>query len=134
MCSRRVLYFPVGAFITLFWHVLQAPTGSRSRSDLRLMTLFVEFLSKLQHHSQEVARVFQVCAEIERISRGVLERAEKNENYQKNQNWSTADFEIEEQQSINRNTIAFSPGSATVAAGQGNNTPSMYRHLVTEVS
>ena len=73
---RRVLYFPVSALLTLFANIVQAPTDSRARSDLRLMKAFVEFLAKLQHEeSSEIRRVFKVCSEFERIALDVITKA-----------------------------------------------------------
>lgn len=73
---RRVLYFPSSALLTLFANIVQGPTDSRARSDLRLIKTFVKFLSKLQHEeSGEIRRAFKVCSEIERIARDIIAKA-----------------------------------------------------------
>jgi hypothetical protein len=85
---RRVLYFPVNAFITLFSNVLQTTSGPRTRSDLRLMRLFVEFLQNLQYDDgHELRRVYRVCSEFERIARDAVDRTAKSRDQSKDQKW-----------------------------------------------
>jgi len=74
--TRRVLYFPISALITLFANILENPMDPGTRSDLRLMNSFVEFLAKLPHEpTGELKRIFRVCSEFERIAKECVERA-----------------------------------------------------------
>lgn len=85
---RRVLYFPVNAFIAIFSHVLQIPDGPRTRSDLRLMSYFVEFLLKLQGEgNRELRRVFRVCSEFEKLAKDAVERVKRTSNQPQHSKW-----------------------------------------------
>ena len=74
-----IIYYPVSALVTLFANVLQNPQDARARSDIRLMTQVVHFLSLLTHGEEQagVRRMHATCEEFERIARVVLEKAEK---------------------------------------------------------
>lgn len=76
---RLILYYPVSALVTLFANVLQNPTDSRARSDLKLMTHVVTFLSGLcrDDENSSVKRMLNVCSEFERIAKIVLDKADK---------------------------------------------------------
>ena len=78
-CVWLVIYFPVTALVTLFANILQNPQDTRSRSDLKLMKLVVNFLNMLNDDqgSGSVKRMCTVCAEFERIATIVLEKADR---------------------------------------------------------
>jgi len=46
--NRLILYFPVSALVTLFANILQNPQDARARSDLKLMSSVVSFLTMLE--------------------------------------------------------------------------------------
>ncbi|KAF1816580.1 hypothetical protein P152DRAFT_129067 [Eremomyces bilateralis CBS 781.70] len=79
-CVWLVIYYPVSALVTLFANVLQNPQDTRARSDLKLMNLVVTFLSALcsDEENSSVRRMLSVCAEFERISNVVIEKAERD--------------------------------------------------------
>jgi hypothetical protein len=79
MKSRLILYYPVSALVTLFANILQNPTDSRARTDLKLMNHVVTFLSGLCSNDQNssVKRMLNVCSEFERIAKIVLDKTEK---------------------------------------------------------
>lgn len=74
-----VLYFPVSALVTLFGNILQNPLDPRARSDTRLLAMVVQFLSTLGQEVETggVHRMLGICSEFERISKLMIERAEK---------------------------------------------------------
>ena len=76
-----ILYYPVSALVTLFANILQNPQDARARSDLKLMSSVVSFLTMLERDISEasgnVNRMLSVCAEFERIARVALDKAEK---------------------------------------------------------
>jgi hypothetical protein len=76
---RLILYYPVSALVTLFANILQNPTDSRARSDLKLMNQVVSFLSALcaDDENASVRRMLSVCSEFERIAKIVLDKTEK---------------------------------------------------------
>lgn len=80
-CVWMILYYPVSSLVTLFANILQNPQDARARSDLRLMSSVVSFLSMLERDASEangnVKRMLSVCAEFERIARVVLDKAER---------------------------------------------------------
>ncbi|KMP01798.1 hypothetical protein CIHG_05875 [Coccidioides immitis H538.4] len=78
-CVWLILYFPISALVTLFANILQNPLDARARSDVKLMNLVVNFLSKLatDESNGSVKRMLSVCSEFERIAKVVLDRAEK---------------------------------------------------------
>lgn len=77
---RMVLYFPVSALVTLFGNILQNPLDPRARSDTRLMNMVVTFLSALGQEVETggVHRMLGICSEFERISKVMIEKAEKD--------------------------------------------------------
>ena len=76
---RLILYYPVSALVTLFANILQNPTDSRARTDLKLMNQVVTFLSGLCSSDQNssVKRMLNLCSEFERIAKVVLDKCEK---------------------------------------------------------
>ncbi|KAK5109175.1 hypothetical protein LTR62_007260 [Meristemomyces frigidus] len=81
-CVWLILYYPVSALVTLFANILQNPQDARARSDLKLMSSVVAFLTMLERDVNEangnVRRMLSVCAEFERIARVVLDKAERD--------------------------------------------------------
>ncbi|KAF2637163.1 hypothetical protein P280DRAFT_483055 [Massarina eburnea CBS 473.64] len=78
-CVWLIIYFPVTALVTLFANVLQNPQDTRSRSDLKLMKLVVNFLSMLKNEqgNGSVKRMLNICAEFERIATIVLDKTDR---------------------------------------------------------
>lgn len=80
--DRLILYYPVSALVTLFANILQNPQDARARSDLKLMSSVVAFLTMLERDITEsagnVRRMLSVCAEFERIAKVVLDKAERD--------------------------------------------------------
>lgn len=78
--NRMVLYFPVSALVTLFGNILQNPLDPRARSDTRLLSMVVTFLSALGQEVETggVHRMLGICSEFERISKVMIEKAEKD--------------------------------------------------------
>ncbi|EGP88277.1 uncharacterized protein MYCGRDRAFT_10667, partial [Zymoseptoria tritici IPO323] len=80
-CVWMILYYPVSALVTLFANILQNPQDARARSDLKLMSSVVSFLTMLERDVSEpnssVRRMLSVCAEFERIARVALDKAER---------------------------------------------------------
>jgi hypothetical protein len=79
---RLILYYPVSSLVTLFANILQNPQDARARSDLKLMSSVVSFLTMIERDIQEsngqVRRMLSVCAEFERIAKVVLDKAERD--------------------------------------------------------
>lgn len=75
-----VLYYPVSSLVTLFANILQNPQDARSRSDLKLMTQVVNFLTSVGEDEETggVKRMLGVCSEFERIAKVVLDKADKD--------------------------------------------------------
>jgi hypothetical protein len=94
-----VIYFPVTALVTLFANILQNPQDTRSRSDLKLMNLVVNFLSMLSSDERNgsVKRMLNVCAEFERIAKNVTDKADREHasRRKRKQGDSEQDAEIE---------------------------------------
>ncbi|KXT15138.1 hypothetical protein AC579_7922 [Pseudocercospora musae] len=80
-CVWLILYYPVSSLVTLFANILQNPQEARARSDLKLMSSVVSFLTMLERDVAEangnVRRMLSVCAEFERIARVALDKAER---------------------------------------------------------
>jgi hypothetical protein len=78
---RLILYYPVSALVTLFANILQNPQDARARSDLKLMSSVVSFLTMLERDVLEansnVRRMLSVCAEFERIASVALDKTER---------------------------------------------------------
>jgi hypothetical protein len=98
-CVWMVIYFPVTALVTLFANILQNPQDTRSRSDLKLMNLVVNFLSMLSgdERNGSVKRMLHVCAEFERIAKIALDKADRENasRRKRKQGDSEQDAEIE---------------------------------------
>ncbi|KAF2183077.1 hypothetical protein K469DRAFT_584141 [Zopfia rhizophila CBS 207.26] len=97
-CVWLIIYFPVTALVTLFANILQNPQDSRSRSDLKLMNLVVNFLSliSVDQGNGSVRRMLNVCAEFERIAKIVLDKADReNISRRKRKQDNEQDAEIE---------------------------------------
>ncbi|KAF2020461.1 hypothetical protein BU24DRAFT_403570 [Aaosphaeria arxii CBS 175.79] len=98
-CVWMVIYFPVTALVTLFANILQNPSDTRSRSDLKLMNLVVNFLSMLSSDERNgsVKRMLSVCSEFERIAKIVLDKADRDHasRRKRKQGDSEQDAEIE---------------------------------------
>ncbi|KAF2249243.1 hypothetical protein BU26DRAFT_564900 [Trematosphaeria pertusa] len=125
-CVWLIIYFPVTALVTLFANILQNPQDTRSRSDLKLMKLVVNFLSMLQNDAGNgsVKRMLSVCAEFERIATIVLDKADREHasRRKRKQGDSEQDAEIEatanEILSTNRNPQSPPPASTTAGTPQ----------------
>ncbi|KAK9770134.1 putative Fungal-specific transcription factor domain-containing protein [Seiridium cardinale] len=78
-CVWLALYFPVSALMTLFGNILQNPLDPRARSDTKLMSIVVTFLSTLGQEAETggVHRMLGVCAEFERIAKMIIDKTEK---------------------------------------------------------
>ncbi|KAK6220756.1 hypothetical protein LQW54_001948 [Pestalotiopsis sp. IQ-011] len=78
-CVWLALYFPVSALMTLFGNILQNPLDPRARSDTKLMSIVVTFLSTLGEEAETggVHRMLGVCAEFERIAKTIIDKTEK---------------------------------------------------------
>ncbi len=74
-----ILYFPVTALVTLFGNILQNPLDARAKSDTKLMSLVVTFISTLGEEAETggIRRMLTVCSEFEHIARVVIDKAEK---------------------------------------------------------
>ncbi|KAG5913973.1 hypothetical protein E4U53_004742 [Claviceps sorghi] len=68
--------------MTLFSNILQNPLDPHAKSDTRLMDLVVTFLSMLGQEAEQggVHRMLAICSEFCRISKVVIERAEKEQS------------------------------------------------------
>lgn len=82
---RLILYYPVSALVTLFANILQNPNDGRARSDVKLMNVVVNFLSTLvsDESNDSIKRMLGLCGEFERITKVVLDKAEKESNARK---------------------------------------------------
>jgi hypothetical protein len=69
----------VSALITLFANILQNPRDARARSDVKLMNVVINFLSTLvsDESNGSIKRMLGLCGEFERITKVVLDKAEK---------------------------------------------------------
>jgi len=65
--------------MTLFGNILQNPLDPRARSDTKLLTVVVNFLSMLGPEAETggVHRMLGVCSEFDRIAKAVIDNAEK---------------------------------------------------------
>ncbi|KAH4899156.1 hypothetical protein HBI80_174760 [Parastagonospora nodorum] len=123
-CVWLIIYFPVTALVTLFANILQNPQDTRSKSDLKLMKLVVNFLNMLNDDqgSGSVKRMCSVCAEFERIAGAVLEKADREHasRRKRKQGDSEQDAQIEataaELLSSGRNGSQSSPAASAAAA------------------
>ncbi|KAF1958507.1 hypothetical protein CC80DRAFT_31568 [Byssothecium circinans] len=124
-CVWLIIYFPVTALVTLFANVLQNPQDTRSRSDLKLMKLVVNFLSMLKNEqgNGSVKRMLNICAEFERIATIVLDKTDREHasRRKRKQGDSEQDAEIEAtaNEILNQNRGAASPpNNATTPQNQ----------------
>ncbi|KAF7587884.1 hypothetical protein BBP40_006620 [Aspergillus hancockii] len=84
-CVWLILYYPVSALVTLFANILQNPNDARARSDVKLMSVVVNFLSTLvsDESNGSIKRMLGLCGEFERIAQVVLDKAEKESHSKK---------------------------------------------------
>ncbi|KXG45454.1 Transcription factor [Penicillium griseofulvum] len=84
-CVWLILYYPVSALVTLFANILQNPTDVRARSDVKLMSVVVSFLSTLvsDESNGSIKRMLGLCGEFERIAKVVLDKTEKESHSRK---------------------------------------------------
>ncbi|KAJ5773432.1 Fungal specific transcription factor [Penicillium paradoxum] len=84
-CVWLILYYPVSALVTLFANILQNPNDARARSDVKLMSVVVNFLSTLvsDESNGSIKRMLGLCGEFERIAKVVLDKAEKESHSRK---------------------------------------------------
>lgn len=82
---RLIIYYPVSALVTLFANILQNPNDARARSDVKLMSVVVNFLSTLvsDESNGSITRMLGLCGEFERIAKVVLDKAEKESHSRK---------------------------------------------------
>lgn len=120
---RLVLYYPVSALVTLFANILQNPTDSRARADLKLMNHVVSFLSALcaDDENASVRRMLNVCSEFERIAKIVLDKTEKeSHSRRKRKNIETTK---DDRDKSNNATTPSAPASASTPKSQTPATP-----------
>lgn len=113
-----VLYFPVSALVTLFGNILQNPLDPRARSDTRLLAMVVQFLSALGQEVETggVHRMLGICSEFERISKVMIERAEKeNAGRRKRKNAEQAQANKAAGSSSNASKAPTQQGSSSTA-------------------
>lgn len=84
-CVWLILYYPVSALVTLFANILQNPNDARARSDVKLMSVVVSFLSTLvsDESNGSIKRMLGLCGEFERIAKVVLDKTEKESHSRK---------------------------------------------------
>ncbi|KAE9992947.1 hypothetical protein EG327_007255 [Venturia inaequalis] len=119
-CVWLVLYYPVSALVTLFANILQNPTDSRARADLKLMNQVVSFLSALcaDDENASVRRMLSVCSEFERIAKIVLDKTEKeSHSRRKRKNIESTKDDKDKQ------TPATTPAATTSASTPKQHTP-----------
>ena len=106
---RLILYFPVSALVTLFANILQNPQDPRVRSDIKLMDLVVNFLSLLSNDEENggVKRMEGICREFMRISKVVLEKADREANSRRKRKSNVEGTEVNGNQS--NSSQAFTP-------------------------
>lgn len=78
-CVWLIIYFPVSALVTIFANILQNPQDARTRADIKLMDLVVNFLTNVvsDEGSGSLKRMLSICSEFARIARIVIEKAER---------------------------------------------------------
>lgn len=79
-CVWLIIYFPVSALVTIFANILQNPQDARTRADIKLMDLVVNFLTNVvsDEGSGSLKRMLSICSEFARIARIVIDKAEKD--------------------------------------------------------
>lgn len=112
-----ILYYPVSALVTLFANILQNPTDARTRSDIKLMDLVVNFLSMLvtDESNGSVKRMLSVCGEFERIAKVALEKAEKEAHSRRKRKVSSSDNKapVGHEAGVPKSHVAPSPNADT---------------------
>lgn len=128
--SRMVLYFPVSALVTLFGNILQNPLDPRARSDTRLMNMVVTFLSALGQEIETggVHRMLGICSEFERISKVMIEKAEKDNVGRKKRKNGTEPSQASKsksdpQPSTNSNSTPLASASSNPSSSSSARTP-----------
>lgn len=98
---RLILYYPVSALVTLFANILQNPNDARTRSDVKLMNVVVNFLSTLvsDESNGSIKRMLGLCGEFERIAKVVLDKAEREAHTRKKRKTAPDDAQTQESQS-----------------------------------
>ncbi|EWC44067.1 hypothetical protein DRE_01419 [Drechslerella stenobrocha 248] len=79
-CIWLVFYYPVTALITLFANILQNPQDSNAKTDLKLMGVVVQFLTKIDEQERTrcgFEKLIYITEEFDRLARAAIERAEK---------------------------------------------------------
>ncbi|KAL9085282.1 MAG: hypothetical protein Q9159_004791 [Coniocarpon cinnabarinum] len=78
-CVWLVLYYPVSALVTLFANILQNPQDPRARADLKLMSVVVNFLSRIcmEEGTQSMKLTYTITKEFERLANVALNKAEQ---------------------------------------------------------
>lgn len=115
-----VLYFPVSALVTLFGNILQNPLDPRARSDTRLLAMVVQFLSALGQEVETggVHRMLGICSEFERISKVMIEKAEKdNAGRRKRKNAESSQATKPSGSSVNASAPGKSPAPSSGQTG-----------------
>jgi hypothetical protein len=111
------LYYPVSALVTLFANILQNPQDARTRSDIKLMDLVVNFLSMLvtDESNGSVKRMLSVCGEFERIAKVALDKAEKEAHSKRKRKDSSSDNKasVGHETGLPKSHIAPSPNADT---------------------
>ncbi|KAJ5789654.1 transcriptional regulator family: Fungal Specific TF [Penicillium psychrosexuale] len=102
-CVWLILYYPVSALVTLFANILQNPTDARARSDVKLMSVVVSFLSTLvsDESNGSIKRMLGLCGEFERIAKVVLDKTEKESHSRKKRKNAEDSAGAAEEQSTN---------------------------------
>ena len=81
-CVWLILYYPMSSLITLFANILQNPQDPRARADLKLMSVVVNFLSRItiEDETKSMKLMYSITKEFERIANVVLNKAEREMN------------------------------------------------------
>lgn len=127
---RMVLYFPVSALVTLFGNILQNPLDPRARSDTRLMNMVVTFLSALGQEIETggVHRMLGICSEFERISKVMIDKAEKDNVGRKKRKNATEPSQASKstsntQQNVSSQSSQPAPASSSQSSSSSARTP-----------
>ncbi|EKV07929.1 Fungal specific transcription factor, putative [Penicillium digitatum] len=101
-CVWLILYYPVSALVTLFANILQNPNDARARSDVKLMSVVVSFLSTLvsDESNGSIKRMLALCGEFERIAEVVLDKSEKESHLRKKRKNAEDSAGAAEEQSV----------------------------------
>ncbi|XHF97425.1 hypothetical protein AWENTII_001011 [Aspergillus wentii] len=123
-CVWLILYYPVSALVTLFANILQNPNDPRARSDVKLMTTVVNFLSTLisDESNGSIHRMLGLCAEFERIAKVVLDKNERESQSKKKRKTAPDDTENVQRKTPDRNST-HSPSTSKPAKAQPTTAP-----------